>query len=275
MSFDPYAPYGAVIETTGRLVTWNVWGRHGEWAARLDGIIAELRRCAPDVVCLQEAWATPEENQADLVGDALGLPYRFTWGNWPQDGWTSGGAICSRWPIAARAQRPLPGQASAAGTAGYTGIDGPRGMLQVFTVMLDYPLHASGVRQQQVRELLAFVSEAAAPRQPVVISGDFNAGPDSDEIRMLTGRSQPPVPGMVFYDAWEVAGDGGPGFTWSNQNPLAALSLLPDRRFDYVLSAWPRRGGAGHPVSCELLGVRPRGEPQLSDHYGVAADLRY
>ena len=275
MSFDPYAPYGAVLETTCRLATWNVWGRYGEWPTRLDGIIAELKRCAPDIVCLQEAWATPEENQADLVGEALGLPYRFAWGNWPQDGWTSGGAVCSRWPIAARAQRPLPGQASAAGTAGYAGIDGPRGMLQVFAVMLDYPLHASGIRQQQVRELLAFVSQDAAPRQPVIVCGDFNAGPDSDEIRMLTGRSQPPVPGLVFYDAWEVAGADGPGFTWSNQNPLAALSLLPDRRFDYVLSAWPRRGGAGHPVRCELLGVRPRGEPQLSDHYGVVADLRY
>ena len=121
---------------------------------------------------------------------------------------------------------------------------------------LDYPLHASGIRQHQVRELANFVSGAASPSHPAIICGDFNASPDSDELRMLTGRSQPPVPGMVFYDAWEVADDGGPGFTWSNQNPLAAVSLLPDRRFDYVLSAWPRRGGAGHPTRCELLGVR-------------------
>ncbi len=81
MSFDPYAPYGAMLETTCRLVTWNVWGRYGEWAARLDGIIAELKRSAPDIVCLQEAWATPELNEADLVGEALGLPYRFAWGD--------------------------------------------------------------------------------------------------------------------------------------------------------------------------------------------------
>ena len=209
------------------------------------------------------------------MGEALGLPYRFAWGDWPQDGWMSGGAVCSRWPIATHEQRPLPGDAGAAGDVVYAGVDGPRGLVQVFAVMLDYPLHASGIRQHQVRELVDFVSEAASPRHPAIICGDFNAGPDSDELRMLTGRSQPPVPGMVFYDAWEVAGDGGPGFTWSNQNPLAGVSLLPDRRFDYVLSAWPRRGGAGHPTRCELLGVRPRQEAQLSDHYGVAADLRY
>lgn len=92
---------------------------------------------------------------------------------------------------------------------------------------------------------------------------------------MLTGRCEPPLPGMVFYDAWEVAGDGGPGITWSNHNPLAALGLLPNQRFDYVLSAWPRRCGAGHPVNCELLRVRSADQPQLSDHYGLLADLRY
>jgi hypothetical protein len=26
---------------------------------------------------------------------------------------------------------------------------------------------------------------------------------------------------------------------------------------------------------CSLLGVRPAGEQQISDHYGVVADLRY
>ena len=108
-----------------------------------------------------------------------------------------------------------------------------------------------------------------------MICGDFNAGPDADEIRMLTGRSEPPVPGMVFYDAWEVGGDGGTGITWSNDNPLAAVGLIPDRRLDYILSAWPRRGGIGHPTVCERLGVRPAGDLQLSDHYGIVADLRY
>jgi hypothetical protein len=79
----------------------------------------------------------------------------------------------------------------------------------------------------------------------------------------------------VFYDAWEMAGDGSPGFTWSNRNPLAAIGLYPDRRFDYIFSAWPRRGGVGHPTGCSLLGVRAPEEQQVSDHYGLAADLRY
>jgi hypothetical protein len=82
------------------------------------------------------------------------------------------------------------------------------------------------------------------------------------------------VPGLVFYDAWDMAGDGGPGHTWSNRNPLAAVALWPDRRIDHILSAWPRAHGVGHPTHCALLGADPD-QPPLSDHYGVAADLRY
>ena len=62
---------------------------------------------------------------------------------------------------------------------------------------------------------------------------------------MLTGRSATASPGLVLDDSWEVAGDGSSGYTWSNRNPLAAIGLYPDRRFDYIFSAWPRRHGVG------------------------------
>jgi endonuclease/exonuclease/phosphatase family metal-dependent hydrolase len=275
VAFDPYAPYGPVADGTCRVATWNVWGRYGDWLTRLEGITAELRMSAPDVVCLDEAWETPDDSQADEVGSALGLAHRISLCDFELDGWRSGIGICSRWPIGRHESTALPGGGDGFGTAALAVIDGPRGPVQVIAVMLDYPLYASGVRQRQVGELLSFVSETTSRRHLTVICGDFNAGPDADEMRMLTGHSEPPVPGMVFYDAWEVGGDGSPGVTWSNDNPLAAVGLIPDRRFDYILSAWPRKGGIGHPTACERLGVRPTGAPQLSDHYGIVADLRY
>ncbi len=273
--FDPYAPYGPLAGGTCRVATWNVWGRYGDWQSRLEGITEELRASSPDVVCLEEAWETPEESQTDQVASALGLPYRLSLCDFELDGWRSGIGICSRWPISRYQRTALPGGGDGFGSAVVAVIDGPRGPVQVIAVMLDYPLHASGVRQRQVRELLNFVSESTSRRHLTVICGDFNAGPDADEMRMLTGRTEPPVAGMVFYDAWEAGGDGSAGVTWSNDNPLAAVALLPDRRFDYILSAWPRKGGIGHPTACSRLGVRPTGDPQLSDHYGVVADLRY
>jgi endonuclease/exonuclease/phosphatase family metal-dependent hydrolase len=260
-------------------VTWNVWGRYGPWEERQALLEETLSNVAPDIVCLVEAWSTDEEHQPDRVAAALGMEHTLFEGDFDQGDWKSGVGIVSRWPILTSERRPLPGDlvdgSDVAGVAVFLTVDGPRGVIQLFAVMLDYPLDGSGRRQEQVRQLCSFVAEKSRRRYITVVCGDFNAGPDADEIRMLTGRTATPTPGLVFYDSWEMAGDGSPGTTWSNQNPLAAIGRYPDRRFDYVFSAWPRAGAAGHPVHGELLGVRPGDATQISDHYGVLADLRY
>lgn len=277
MAFDPYTPYGPLVESTVRFVTWNVWGRYGdEWEARQVGIEDALIEAAPDVVCVVEAWRQDDVAQTSRIAQRLGLPHHRFVGDWQQDDWLSGAGFISRWPMSEPVSRPLHAKdGSGHGQAVHVVVDGGRGSIQLFIAMLDYPLDASALRQAQVKELAAFIQEVTTNRDPIVVCGDFNAAPESDEIRMLTGASTTAAPGLVFYDAWEVAGDGSPGHTWSNRNPLAAAGLYPDRRFDYILSAWPRRGGVGHPTHCRLLGVRPSDQLQLSDHYGVVADLRY
>jgi endonuclease/exonuclease/phosphatase family metal-dependent hydrolase len=276
VSFDQYAPYGPVVESSLRVVTWNVWGRYGPWQERETAIEDSLVAANPDIVCLVESWSSAETTQAELVAERLGVEHHLFAGDWEQDDWVSGIGLISRWPLAIVERRKLRGvDDSGVGEVLAVTIEGDRGLVQFFAVMLDYPFGASVVRQAQVRQLAQLISATTQRRHPIVVCGDFNAGPDSDEIRMLTGRSATAEPGLVFYDAWEVAGDGTAGITWSNRNPLAAVALYPDRRFDYVLSAWPRIGGVGHPLHCELLGVVPDDQLQLSDHYGVLADLRY
>ena len=276
MSFDQYAPYGPVVETTLRVVTWNVWGRYGRWQERQTAIEEALVDVGADIVCLVESWSRGETTQAELVARRLGMEHHAFVGDWQQEDWVSGIGLLSRWPLSISDRRQLRGaDGSGVGEVLVAAVDGARGLIQFFAVMLDYPLDASRVRQEQVRQLVQLIAETTRRRHPVVVCGDFNAGPDSDEIRMLTGRTATAAPGVVFYDAWEIAGDGSSGTTWSNGNPLAAVAMYPDRRFDYVFAAWPRLGAVGHPTNCELLGVVPSDQLQLSDHYGVLADLRY
>jgi len=260
-----------------RVVTWNVWGRYGSGhearQAALEDVLAQVE---PDVICLNEAWRHGASTQPERIARRLGMPYHQFTGDWEQEDWVSGTGLVCRWPMSEARNRPLRAEdGTGTGQVLHVTVDGARGPIQLFAVMLDYPLGAGAVRQDQVRQLVRFIGEVASRRDLVIVCGDFNTDPDSDEIRMLTGRAAVASPGMVFYDSWEMAGDGSPGFTWSNRNPLAAVSLYPNRRFDYIFSAWPRRGGVGHPVKCELLGVRPPEEDQISDHYGLLADLRY
>jgi endonuclease/exonuclease/phosphatase family metal-dependent hydrolase len=250
VSFDAYAPYGPLVESAIRVVTWNVRGRYGaDWETRQAALEDSLAAAKPDVICLVEAWRSGESSQPERIARRLSLPHFLFTGDWQQEDWVSGLGLVSRWPMSELHERTLRSDdGSSSGKAVHVVVDGDRGPIQLFAAMLDYPLHASATRQAQVKQLVEFVQEVGSRRDPVIICGDFNAGPDSDEIRMLTGRSSVASPGMVFYDSWELAGDGSPGYTWSNRNPLAAIGLYPDRRFDYIFSAWPRRGGVGHPL---------------------------
>ena len=263
MAYDIAEPYGPLVETTLRLVTWNVWARFGPWESREAAIRATLERHDPDVVALVEAW--------DGQGERLGMPHHVFAGEQPE----SGLAVLSRWPIERHEYRALDGPEGGTGAVLYAEIGGPRGTVQVFAVALTWRLGESGLRQAQVREAAAFAAGIQRRSRPTILCGDFNADPDSDEIRLLTGKSAPAVPDLVCYDAWDTAGTGGPGHTWARANPWAAPVLWPDRRIDHVFSAWPRRGGAGHPVHCEVIGTEAVEGVVPSDHYGVLADLRY
>ncbi|HEX4258011.1 MAG TPA: endonuclease/exonuclease/phosphatase family protein [Streptosporangiaceae bacterium] len=268
----PPRSYGPLIETTVQVVTWNVWGRYESWEDREAAIVATLRDADPDLVVLSESWAKDGDSQCARLAGPLGLPHHAFSGVTAEEdpAARSGVGILSRWPIRQGAELAFGGA-----RVQYAEVAGPRGPIQVYGLVMDaWWFDESQTRQDAVRGLLGHVGQHQDPQVPLVVAGDFNADPDSDEIRMVTGRTAAPAPGLSFYDAWEVAGTG-PGHTWSNANPWATQLLWPDRRIDYIFAAAPRRGGAGHPRQAALLGTEPAGPVQPSDHYGVRARLRY
>ena len=276
MAFDPLEPYGPLIDTRARVVTWNVWANSGPWELRYARIEQLLRGMDADIVGMQEVFRAVGYEPVAEIAEKLGLTYTPCIEWFEPARLESGTAVLSRWPVSDTGSLKLAGfDGGDGGLVQFARVDGPRGQIDVFVVMLDWRPDLSHVRQAQVRELATYVNDTGSPAHPVLILGDFNAAPDSDEMRMLVGQSQTAVPGLVFYDAWEVASEGGSGHTFSRRNRHAAAALLPDRRIDYVLSAWPRARGAGHPVRCEVLGTAGLDGVDPSDHFAVMAEFRY
>jgi endonuclease/exonuclease/phosphatase family metal-dependent hydrolase len=265
-----------LIETRLRVATWNVWWRFGPWEERQPAIAETLRRIDADVIALQEAWDVPGgAGQPAALASDLGYQHVFAPCFDFGDAWF-GNAVLSRWPIAASATRGL---ATTPTTEEFrvalkVEVDGPRGRFEMYTTHLNWRYDESHVRQAQVRALTEFVAESRGRTFPPILCGDFNAEPDSDEMRMLTGRAAVPVPRLVFIDAWDVAGDG-PGYTWCNENPFAARELEADRRIDYVLVGWRKARGAGHVVGARVAAIDAVDGVYPSDHYAVVAELRY
>jgi endonuclease/exonuclease/phosphatase family metal-dependent hydrolase len=280
---DADGPYGPLLDTRLRVATWNLWWRFGPWEDRRPAIAATLARLDADVLCLQEVWDDGTTCFAEELAEGLG--YHHAYGaRLDIDGVRFGNAVLSRWPIVHQEVLALPADPDVEElrTCVRADIDGPRGALQVFSTHLNWRFDQSATRQEQVRSICTFI-DGSRPEGgrafPPILCGDFNADPDSDEIRMLNGRAATPVPKLVFHDAWEVAGhpssSSDDGTTWSNRNPYAALDLEPDRRIDYVLVGWPKAGGAGHVTSCQVEGLDEVDGIVPSDHLAVVAELRY
>ncbi len=279
---SPTTPYGALVESRARLVTWNLWWRLGDWKRRAAAIAQTLEELHPDLVCLQEVWQEGGHNQAAELAKGLGMSHAFAVDR-TEGAVDQGVAFLSRWPLTEVTQRalPVPSVVREPNIALRATVQGPRGpLLLVTTHLIPFP-HRSEWRERQVRVLIDFMAEAAESATDlsgrIIVAGDFNAPPNSDEIRLLTGQRPSHAPGWVFLDAWETGGDGSPGYTMSKANPNAGPLLLPNLRWDYIFVRWPsgRPGGVGHPVHAEVAGVQARNGVVPSDHYAVVADLRY
>jgi endonuclease/exonuclease/phosphatase family metal-dependent hydrolase len=157
-------------------------------------------------------------------------------------------------------------------------VDTPWGVWPFASTHFDHRFDDSSGRQRQARRLLELAGTwrgDPATDLPLVVGADLNAVADTDEVRMLTGRSSG-VAGIVFSDAWEQTGDGN-GATWRRDNPYCADSAWPNRRLDYVLVSWPRPKPTGNPFAARLVATDPvmvAGEPiWASDHAAVVVDL--
>ncbi|MFJ6086297.1 endonuclease/exonuclease/phosphatase family protein [Streptomyces sp. NPDC092369] len=270
-----------------RVMTWNLWWRFGPWAERQKAILAVLRETDADVVGLQEVWAADGENLAEWLAGELGL--HWTWAPSPaSDRWQRrigrpgvevGNAVLSRWPVVEQdvLRLPAPEEADDGRLALYARVAAPGHPLPFFTVHLTSQLHLSAVRCEQVAALAGFVAAHRSGTDfPPVVTGDFNAWPDSDEIRLFCGtRTAPVVPGQVFFDAWSYADPAAPATTWDTANPYVHPGLGPSTRVDYVHVGGPAGpGGIGTVRGVRRTGHGPVDGVWPSDHAAVVADLQ-
>lgn len=263
---------------TIRAATLNIWNRMGSWEERLHVIRHHLEALAPDVLALQEVIRLEGEYEVNQAEDiARGFGYHIAFGRGiDSTPWGLGNAILSKWPIVRTLAFGLPGTDEARSVV-FAEIDAPTGKLPVFSTHLNWKLHEGHVRQLQVRSLASIVA-ALAPVEahaslPPIVMGDFNAEPDSDEIRFMRGHTSLGGQCVYFADSFAVAGDGSAGTTFSRKNPNAFALREPNRRIDYIFVRGPDQKLRGEPLDARVCFDEPLGEVWASDHFGVVATI--
>lgn len=272
-----------------RVATLNIWNKSGPWPARLERIRREIETLSPDLIGLQEVLRLlgdggepgPDNDQASEIAQGLGYEIAFGRASDYGGGLEFGNALLSRFPIVEQLVEPLPDLDSGESRSLlYARVDTPAGVLPVFVTHLNWKLHHGRVRLQQVRYIVERIFERAPIDEhclPPVLMGDFNAEPESDEIRYLRGLATVEGKSVYFADAWRYGGDGGPGYTFDRRNAFAAMSHEPPRRIDYIFVRGPDRQLRGEPLETRLCFAAPGegAERQVwpSDHFGVVTEL--
>lgn len=259
-----------------RVLTLNIWHRHDPWELRRARIREGLIELAPDLVGLQEVLSRGGHSQADEIADGLGYHVAFGVGASWDDGEQFGNAVLSRWPILRTQTVPLPyGDTTQRRSLLCVEVDAPGGPVPFFVTHLNWRFHEGAVREAQVVEIARTI-EVRAPisGRPPVLVGDFNAAPESSEIRFLSGLQ--PLNGESFFlaDCFAWAGQGN-GITYDpRNNPYAGPENTGyPRRLDYVFVRGPKQDGTGFPLSARVVLHDARDGVWASDHYGVLAEI--
>jgi endonuclease/exonuclease/phosphatase family metal-dependent hydrolase len=196
-----------------------------------------------------------------------------------------GNGLLSRHPILDARGFALPGEESGETRClVYALLQTPDGKLPVFVTHLNWKFHHGSVRVRQMHFIVERIDELAPEgdqaedRLPTVLLGDFNAEPDSDEIRFLRGLHTLEGRSVHFADSWIWAGDGSPGYTFDRKNGFALRSNEPPRRIDYVFVRGPDPALRCEPLRAQLAFTEPATSPSgetvwPSDHYGLLAEL--
>ena len=257
---------------TFSVLTLNIWNYEGPWKERLPLIRACIESLDPDLIALQEV----------LVGDAIdqrallfaGTPYGYEFGR-SQDFWLDpslafGNLVASRWPLAQTEVVALPQRERVGGcVAVVTNVQSPFGLVPFVSTHLTYPPYDGYMREQQAKAILDLVrSRRVSGGFPAIVCGDFNARPESAEVRFMKGMQSIEGSSTYFVDAFEAAG-AGEGTTMSRDNPYADPPL--ELRIDYIFIGRHRPDGSGRVESCRVVANQSVDGVYPSDHYGVFA----
>lgn len=261
-----------------RVLQLNLWGRREPYEQRVAMLQRELGVLAPDVIALQEVIGTEgDDNQATELLGPIGYRVRFD----PRPGRADfewGMAIAARHDLGDLEVKELQHGGVAVASRMTIGDDQlwfcsacPLGWWQTQEVQ----------REDECVALDEWLTDLAGGDElPPIIAGDFDATPDAASIRFLTGLQSLHGRSTHWLDAFAIAGNGSPGYTWSSDNPFMAPSAIPNfadpnhhRRIDYVFVGSPFKWTRPIVVRSASVVLKESGAVAPSDHYGVLADL--
>jgi len=239
------------------VLTLNTWKCDGDYARRLPVMARALARLAPDVILLQEVFASADGvwDTGMYLAEQLGLyrafhPARFKTRPLHGDATEgySGLAVLGRSIIRQHRTISLPGNDSDPQRAAQTLVIEFGGRsLRIMNTHLTHVCAADDLRRRQMQTIIDFLHDEGGDH-PTVLGGDFNAEPNEPSIRWLENQNHYPLKRAAMNEAT----------LWDAPRCVDHLMVNSALQVLYARRALDER---------EACGLMP------SDHYGVMARI--
>jgi endonuclease/exonuclease/phosphatase family metal-dependent hydrolase len=230
-----------------RIVTFNLRGVHDRWWKREPLVVGGLAELRPDVICLQEAatWCLQARWLAWRISRRTGQRYHVRQAR--KRGWRGifeGVAILSRYPLGDAEALGIGGE----GRVALRAVVRAGGGLLVANTHLEHRAHNAGLRREQLRRIVAWLSASALPQ---VLAGDLNDVPESEALAELAA-------------GWRTA-------HVSAETPLfSSPAREPKRLIDYIMVV-----EGVQVLEAGTCMDRPTDGTFPSDHIGLWARLQF
>jgi len=268
-----------------KVITLNLWRDEYLKKERLDLTIKAVKEANADIVTLQEVTSMLEygyPTTAHYIASRTGLEVVIF--NDPQSE-EIGTAILSKLPCVS--SRPVV-LSERNGKAVFAELMHPQRNILIATAHLSWGSQVEGERFREAVVLDGLFSNEIsadtgkrAGEAIGLLTGDFNALPDSPTINYLRGKMLVEGKNTLWVDSWETKLEPGYTSTLTNNNSeITARSsglnpklTMPERRIDYVFSYGYAYGRAGSFHSSELFGNIPTAGLYPSDHLGIITEI--
>lgn len=257
------------------VLTLNIWNYEGPWTERLELIRKWIGLLDPDLIGLQEVLSGEAFAQAEQIFE--GFDYQLDFAGpmayWDDISLQFGNLVASRWPIEESRHVLLPmAERADQRVLIATRIRSPFGTIPFYVTHLTSKPWDGWIREQQVQTIgQTILARRETGELPAILCGDFNAEPDSTEMRYIRGLHSLGGHSLYMLDAWQVAGRGGDGHTFTRQTPYRSYRQF-DQRLDYIyVERAPN--DAVRIAYCGLVCDVPRRGIYPSDHLGLFMEL--
>jgi PKD repeat protein len=223
---------GTASESKLRVVQANIaYGGHGtDNIINLNRTADWLVKLNPDVASLVEAIGA--YNDPSLITGLMKQKTGLTWYSYyvpKYPGCPEGVMVLSKWPIVSSAPLYMSYQMPVAEAT--INVNGK--LISFFSTHFQWPATASGQRQTEANQLVAFASKFAEPR---IIAGDLNAQVYTPEVETILQQ---------YFGAWDEAVSKGVATAYPD-NPPSATTRSRKSRIDHIFYA---KGATGVSVA--------------------------